>query len=573
MLNSRRARRARAQRGSVLSAVLIIVAFLAILGGALMSELSSAFLVTRTQAGRVATEATLDSSVDYAIGTLEKRVVANQVPPYCSRDTPSALPPIVLNSVPATAIASGGSSPSTCRAVVPDGVNPLDGGAFPTDGIQAVINGRDVYLVADSSGHLYDYWKGQKQWTASVGGGATGQLGQSPAGTLVPVGRSVALIDDNTASLRCSMGAAEIVKSQPGIENPPAGQAANFPGYTFFGDSAGTLYAYGPVTNGTCPQMAQSANLGGAIIGGPLVFYGTPTTTNGGEGNQVTTTPVFAFAVVNGGGSSRVVEASYVEQTQDPGDSKSWTGVLSSVTLPFANAAGIASSTVTPVDRGTIRLAVTSLTGQVAMVTINVRNRQSTGWAYTLANQPPSVPLGGSFTRAPYWCHCPGGDLIGAGDQNGSLFVLDTSLNQKLRYDGPSPITTTPAPAPVTGDWYFGAADGFVYLVEPVINGVCLAGSNCVSRFGLPAGQTSSSPIVVSSAGCSDLVCLYFGTGTSTYFVQIGGVRIMDLTACQTPGSTSTACAAGSKSRLWARVEVGGSFHNVIGWTYYNSSS
>jgi hypothetical protein len=568
VLSSRRERRARAQRGSVLSALLIIIAFLAILIGALMSELSSSFLVTHTQADRIATEATLDSSVEYAIGNLEERVVTNQVPVYCSRDTPATLSPVLLNSAWATAI--GTSLPASCRAIVPDGVAQLDPGMFSADGAEAVINGRDVYLVADSSGHLYAYQLGQKLWTYNLNRNVTGRLGQSPAGTLVPEGGAVALIDDNTVSLGCSMSAAGTVTSQPGFENPP-GPSPNFPNYTFFGDSAETLYAYGPPANGTCEQMAASSQLGGAVVGGPLVFSGTVTTTiDGDEDGQITTTTADAFALVNGGGSSRVLHYSYAEQAQDSGTTQAWTYV-EGVSLPFANAAGVAFSTVKPVDRGVVRLAVTSMSGQVAMVTINVRNKQS-GWTYTLSQQVPAVSLGGSFTRAPYWCHCPDGDLIGAGNQSGSLFVLDAALNQRLRYDGPSPINTTPAGDPNTGDWYYGANNGYVYNVEPLASGtVCLAQMNCVSRFGPLPDQATSSPIVVSPSGCSDRVCLYFGTGSSTYFARIGSLRVMDLRACLTSGSTSTDCAGNSEARLWARVEVGDTFYNVMGWSYYSN--
>ena len=49
----------RRQRGSVLSGLLIIVAFLAILIGGLLTELTSSFVLSRDQMTRVKTEATV----------------------------------------------------------------------------------------------------------------------------------------------------------------------------------------------------------------------------------------------------------------------------------------------------------------------------------------------------------------------------------------------------------------------------------------------------------------------------------------------------------------------------------
>jgi len=59
--------RKRSQRGSVLSGVLIITAFLAIIAGGLMTELSSSFLLSRAQLHRVDNEATVNSAVELAL--------------------------------------------------------------------------------------------------------------------------------------------------------------------------------------------------------------------------------------------------------------------------------------------------------------------------------------------------------------------------------------------------------------------------------------------------------------------------------------------------------------------------
>jgi len=76
------------------------------------------------------------------------------------------------------------------------------------------------------------------------------------------------------------------------------------------------------------------------------------------------------------------------------------------------------------------------------------------------------------------------------------------------------------------------------------------------------------------SDGCAPGPCMYFGSTGTTYFAQLGGLRLMDVTGCLTSGAGSTTCAG--NPRLWARLEVGtpgivgGQDVNVIGWSYYS---
>ncbi len=569
MLSSRRESRVRAQRGSVLSALLIIVAFLSILGGAMMSEISGQFLLGSTLSGRIMTEATMNSSVEYGLGQLKTRTV----PSRCSTDTGSRFP-VNLNGQFAGAV-------SNCQAIIPDQVARLVNGTFSADGTHVTIGGNDSYLIGDSGGRVFNFGFGQTAplWSVSVGAGVTGPPSEqvdsartSHLMTLVPNGSSVALIDTGSGSgtLRCSMPATGTVSARPGFENPPAGTAALFPEYGYFGDASGRLYVYDAQTDGSCSQQATVSGIGGPVVGGPLVLSGTVTTQRGGEGRdqRTTTATTQVFALVNTGGSSRLLQYSYQEETQGPGDVQPILVPVDSLSLPFANAAGFALNTTTPVDRQSLELAITFVGGEVALASINA-HKGGSGWTYTMTNGP-KVALGGSFTRAPDWCHCPGGDKIGAGNQNGTLFILDASLNQLLRYPGASPISTTPA-ADSNGDWYFGANDGFVYDVEPPSAGVLMF---MAARFG-PGGQVRSSPVVGSSSGCSGVVCLYFGAGgNGDYFAQIGKIRVMDMTACLAPSSSSTSCTG--NQLLWTRAEVGdpkyvgASGVNVVGWSYYN---
>ena len=113
--------RRRRQRGSVLSGVLIIVAMLAILIGALMTQLSSAFQLSRIAATRVATEATVNSAVELAIENLQN----SSVPPVCVSD---ALPPEIVEVLPLPNVLTPKSKfqvPKAALDVVDDIVPPL----------------------------------------------------------------------------------------------------------------------------------------------------------------------------------------------------------------------------------------------------------------------------------------------------------------------------------------------------------------------------------------------------------------------------------------------------------------
>ena len=216
-----------------------------------------------------------------------------------------------------------------------------------------------------------------------------------------------------------------------------------------------------------------------------------------------------------------------------------------------------------------LTLAVAAASGNIALARISV----SSGPTYSMSSIASAV-LPGAIARAPFWCHCPGQDLVGVGSTNGVLYILDTNLGLRWQYDGQAngrpAIVTTPS-ADVNGDWYFGADDGYVYDVEVPAAGQQLFKA---ARFG-PGGAIRSSPVVGGVAnGCSAGPCGYFGSSSAgSYFVQLGSTRIMDLRACVSAGGGSTACA--DNPRLWTRVEVGspsivgGSGVYVQGWSYY----
>jgi hypothetical protein len=563
------------QRGSILSSVLIIVAFLAILVGAVMTELTSSFLVSRTLVNRMQTEATVNSAVELGIHQLQ----TSTVPAVCAQDGRGPWY-VTLNNNPAAVTKS-------CQAIVPDVATGLAAGGFLVDGIHDTTAGRNRYLVTDSTGMLraYNFGSIGASWSLDIGGAPTAApLPKTNADgstvLLIPSamagsgcgGHCVSLFTDAwpRPSLMCSMPASTIVASAPAVEVLGGGgdpdQPQNFPDTAFFAGSGagGMLYAYDADSGSSCTQLAASA-LGGGAAGPPLVFPGTSSSPRRGT----TTSSDEIFVLVTDGNASSLQHWRFTETKDDDGNVSDTFSRVSSLTLTNSvgsTAIGYAASGSSP----NLTLAIVGSTGRVATVNITT----SSGPSYTVSAVQATTSLPGPVSRAPYWCHCPGRDLIGVSSTNGVLYLLDSGLTTRWTYDGQvdgrPAINTTPT-ADANGDWYFGADDGYVYDVEIPTSGIQLFKA---ARFG-PGGAIRTSPLVGGSTeGCSG-PCLYFASSTSgLYYARLGSVRIIDLRACISSASGSTVCAA--NPRLWARVEVGppvivgGSGVYVQGWSYYS---
>lgn len=564
--------RRRRQRGSILSSVLIIVAFLSILVGALMTELTSSFLISRTLVTRTQNEATDTSAIELGIHQLQSR----SVPSNCAKDA-GALLPLSLNGTTAAVT-------QTCQAIVPDVSTGLAAGNSSIDGAHDTSTGRDQYLITSSTGLLSAYPFGQTtpSWSVSIGGAPSAPLltkldSEGAAELLIPAriagsgcaGHCVALFNAGRGapSFRCGMPSSTEVTSTPTSESSASG-SPNFPDYAFFDSSgpAANLYVYDAAANGSCAKLA-SASLGGAATGSPLVFRGTV------SGRNTRTTTDEIFVLVTSATTTNLQRWLYVETVDDDGNLVGRT--LSQVSPPLSltslvggNATGYAISSTAPTAGTPLKLVVASAAGKLATVQISMGR----GPSY-LAITRFSGGVPGGISRRPYWCHCPGGqDLIGVGSTNGSLYLLSAQLVIQSSYDGqadgaPS-INTTPM-ADSNGDWYFGANDGSVYDVEIPVSGQQMFKA---AKFG-PGGEIASSPIV---GGCPGGPCLYFASSTAgAYFAQLGRTRITDLHACVSATSDPTACTA--NPRLWARVEVGspavlGISGGVLvkGWSFYS---
>lgn len=565
-------RRAR-QRGSILSALLIIVAFLSILVGALMTELTNSFLVSQTLVNRERHEATVTSAVELSVHQLQ----AGSVPTVCARD---ARGPWFVNLNGSDAAVT-----QKCSGIVPDQTSGLAAGAFSVDGIHDTTLGRNQYIVGDTAGRLNAYRFGATTpvWSISTGGRVTGP----PLPMVDSDGAALLFVPDALAgsgcgghcvasfyngggapSFHCSMAASTTVTSAPAAESSPT-SSKNFPDYVFFGGSGagGQLYVYDAASDHDCAQVT-SASLGGGEVGAPLVFPGTVSSKS-----KSTTTNDEVFVLVSDGSVTSIQHWRYteiVDSADNVTSSLTVVGVLTLTASVGGNATGYDTSSLVPTVGSAILMPITGATGGVALVRISVGNGPSYGLSLAAARTIP-----GPVTHAPDWCQCPGQNLIGIGSSNGSLYLLNTGLGVLWSYDGATDgrpaINSTPT-ADAAGDWYFGADDGYVYDVEVPASGTQMVKA---ARFG-PGGAIHSSPIIGGGAdGCPSLVCLYFASSSSgAYFVRIGSIRIIDLRACISAGSGSTSCTA--NPRLWARVEVGpaaivgGSGVFVQGWSYYS---
>jgi hypothetical protein len=563
--------RRRRQRGSVLSAVLIIVAFLAILIGALLTELTNSFTISQSLLDRVKTEATVTSSAELAIHQLQ----VESVPAICAQDRRGPWS-LTLNGQPATVT-------QTCSAILPEQSLSLASGFFNVDGVHDTGGNRNRYLVSDTAGRLSSYSFGQTtpRWTIGLGGAPTASAlaVTDPNGSvdiLAPVaknsagcaGHCVVVFNERnggTPSFRCDLAAGATVGAPPAAE-VTAGGSANFPGYVFFGDSGG-LYVYDASAGGTCPQQAAAA-VGGRVVGAPLVFPGR--VANGGR-----TVNDEVFALVTGSTSSSLNHWRYTETTTPGGGAGGADLVtrtltpVNSLSLTGANVVGYGVSSNVPASGAPLSLVVATASGRLDLARIAV----SSGPSYTTSTGVSvALPNGAATARAPYWCHCPGQDLIGVGGSNGLLYLYNSGLTAVAytydgQPDGRPAINTTPM-ADAAGDWYFGANDGQVYDVEIPMGGTQMFKA---AKFG-PGGAIASSPIV---GACPAGPCLYFAsTIAGSYFARIGSSRVSDLRACISSAPSSTSCA--SNPRLWARVQVGpgavwgGTGVYVQGWSFYS---
>jgi hypothetical protein len=529
----------RSQRGSVLSAVLIMVAFLSIIAGALMTELSTNFLLSHALANRVSTEATVDSALATAIDQLQNAPRGVSCPSF---------PPEGPNGP--TAIVVG-----NCAAAV----IPLTQSGVPISSDGALLSpsqGRYDYVYSDSGGTIYHYSNGSlSSPPIALRGNLRGPLlsivdQSGEIADLVPMDRPslratpgcgssnddcVALVDEGPAqgpaqspgALRCYMPANGEITARPAA-------SPSFPNVVYFGDQAGYLWAYDSTASGSCRFLAVVGPIGGPVIAGPLVFQNLQTSQD-------------EIYLVVGGSPSRLLQYSWSAGSPTFGSGSDSDGM----SLRANNAFGIA------LEPGALpsRIAIAFAGGVIGEARIE------TNFSTTLPVSPVNPRNMPTFSGAPYWSHLPSGqDQIGIGGSDGRLYVMDGNLNLVGSYLGPSAINTSPS-ADQGGDWFFGGADGQLYEVQPTMvpGAIYYYGSSAIS---------SSSPLL---GQCSTGSCIYF----PAFIVPLSD-RDVQLSACIGSGTT----CSGVNPRLWAHVAVSSATNttsgaspqtvHVQGWSYYS---
>ena len=527
--------RRRSQQGSVLSGVLLITAFVAILSGALMSAVSTNFLLSRTLVNRVNNQATVNSAMEQALSQLAGASIFNGCP---------SLPAVTVNGVTAAAAYSSCAAtfdPNTTPAFQQSASSPAG-----ADGSIATLGGAGTYLAGDTQGNFYQYALGATTpaWQVSIGGSVSGPPMAMPDGTtvLVPVtsptasaspacgaaGSCVGVLDYTEPAVECYLSAGAAVTSRPAA-------GVNFGTVAFFGDQAGDVYAY-DTYGATCTFQASTTSPA-PVVAGPVVYRGQVS-------NQQSSDEVYFLA--SNGSASWLVHDTYTVTKRGAVSLRQ----TASLGLPAPQAIGFAPDQA----QLPVRMAITFAGGTINLSTI------STSFAMTSSS---TVAVSGGIVAAPAWC-CGSTPTQIAVPRAHSLSEFNSSLQLQANYSlGGITVSSRPV-SDGGGDWFFGAADGNMYEVP------ALAGAPPLMAFGL--GQFGTVQSVQVGACRNGWVCAYVASATNSasYTVQLDA-RSAVLTACI---SKAPPACSGSNPRLWASVQVGafGSAQtvHVQGWSYYS---
>src|SRR5260370_11790646 len=229
----------RSQRGSVLSGVLIMTAFIAVISGALMTELTTNFLVSNTLLNRVANEATVNSAIELSLSQLQTTQLNASCP---------VLPTATVNNLSASA------TYSSCWPTIREAQKFIRVGAssasFGLDGTQAQANGFNDYVVGNSSGLVFDYRFGASapRWTYQLNGTLTASplvIGNPSSGNqlldIFPMTGAACSPDTNCMVVRSDNNSSStsqqcIIPASSGavVSQPEA--SPGFPGFVYYGD-------------------------------------------------------------------------------------------------------------------------------------------------------------------------------------------------------------------------------------------------------------------------------------------------------------------------------------------------
>ena len=541
--------RRRRQHGGVLSGVLIMTAFIAIISAALMTELDGNLLLSQNQMNRMATEATVNSATEMALNQLQTTALPLGCPP---------LNPVTLNGRTAAVSYLSCWPTSDVRSGLQ--FRSVASAAFGVEGTHSVIPAasQDLYVVGDATGRIYSYQfgTGSLNWSANLGSAITGPpiamqdascQGGPPCPDVGGAGGSNADITylvpiagggaSGCSAIACVELLGQDVPAAPDvscymqasaavISRPAAGQA--FPQFAYFGDAGGTLHV-NSATEFSCAQQASATNSAqAAIVAGPIVFA------NSGRDE--------IYVVTSKAATSQLLRYEY--------SGGSSLALRDTIALPFSSPVGIAVEN----NAFPARFVITFLGGGVEIFTTS-----STFDPQLIA----SAAVGTGMAGAPYWCTCPGGPQIGVTSLAGAIYVLDTNLNVVASYTGAIGIHTAPVSDGV-GEWFYGADDGYLYELQ------LTAGQSTLVQVARYGGGGLGLVGSVQVSGCATGICIYLNTSTTAYIVLLDA-RAVRITACLS--SAPPACT-GVNPRLWTQVEVGANNSpravHVQGWSYYS---
>jgi hypothetical protein len=520
--------RRRSQRGSVLSGVLIMTAFISIIAGALMTELSTNFLLSRDLMVRMQNEATVSSEVELALGQLQGTSVSAGCP---------GLNQTSLNG------RTAGASYMTCMPTV-DSASPqyrqiASGSPFLLDGTNDVAHSR--YLVSDSAGTFSRYVFGQTSpdWTANVGGSTSAPPEAMPDGSTVllpvvnptahggcsPAPGCVALLNYPEMFPECYLTAAAPVQSRPAA-------GVNFPTLTYFGDASGLVQVY-DTYGGNCVPVGTPYRLSQAVAAGPVVFRG--------QTGKTTIDDIYFVT------SDELVWLEY--STSKKGPSLSFMG---SQSLPSSGAVGVAADQTS--NRSTAHLAITFSSGKVALAS-NLLNLPSATIIYA------SLPSG--IDDAPTWCCGSSPTEFGVAQRSG-LYIFDTNLNVAASYGLGGPIASATPAVDAAGDWFVGGVDGSVYEIPAV--------QSTPTVVALGSGNLGQLHSAVALGSCQGgWICAYVASANGAAYTFQLDARSAVLSACVIASPPS---CSGVNPHLWASVEVGSATSpltvRIKGWSYYS---
>jgi hypothetical protein len=508
--------------------VLIMTAFIAIISGALMTELSANFLLSNTMINRVAYQATDNSAIELALSRLQTAQLNAPCP---------ALPTATVNNLTASATYL---SCWPANRETSNGTALVSGSApFNMDGAQIQANGFHDYVVANSNGYVFDYRFGTTapRWVLQLNGTLTApplvipnpSSGNQAIDVFPMTGgacsSSTNCIDvrtdnnSNTLSSRCTPASGPVT-SQPGASSTNSG-------YVYFGE--GPKLTLRDFSGGECDQVSSIAMPGNRpVVAGPIAIR---CTSCGHVSEQI-------YVVVSDNVSSYLVRFSF-------GNGLS---LIESLLLPWASIAGMAAlGSGLPAS-----LAITFGGGGIALIQLGSNGALTT---------PLTASVGVGISGSPSWCSVCG-NLFGVGAQNGVLYLFDSSLNLTASKSLGSRISTSPS-IDSAGNWYVGTDDGLVHELQ-LQNGQGLIPRETYVQM----GRFGSSPQL---GTCALGICIYLGGQDGNVYLVPLNARKAIISACIT---TSPPTCSGVNPRLWASVEVGANSGpqtvHVQGWSYYS---